>query len=551
MSDDVRTVRATFSDDQWRRIVAYGRELTVSPGDILFEAGEQWYPLVLVDTGWVDVVRPGNSWLEETVVASVGNRTYVGELGALSGQRAFLTARVRDSGRMLALDTSALRRVMAEDDDLCDLLLRDLWDRRQRLSRGPAALTLKIVGPERSREVLALRTYAVRLDLAHTWADVDAAHLAEYDLTPADLPIVFIQGEPIRNATPGIVAERLGLAYAEPETVTVDLAVVGAGPSGLAAAIYGASEGLSTVLLDRVGPGGQASATSRIENYLGFPYGVSGGELTGQAQLQALKFGVRIFAPCEARSLDATGPGITLALTDGSRVHARSVILATGASYRALPISGWELYEGAGIYYAATALEVRQVAGDPVVVVGGANSAGQAALYLSANGCPVHLVVRGDNLGASMSAYLVDRLAEDTLVTTHLSTQVSGLRGGDSLEQVLLSTGETLDCGGMFCFIGAEPATSWLTGIATDDHGFVLTGVDVPLAEAAACLAEHGRDPLPFETSIPLVFATGDVRRGSMKRVAAAVGEGSSAVASVHIALAGLQPQRPVSERVS
>lgn len=538
MTEETKTTTGTFTPEQWHRIVHFAEPLDAPSGTVLFAAGDQWYPLILVESGLVEVVRVANNWLPETLVVKVGAFSYVGELGVLSGQRAFLTARVAEPGRMLRLDSAAIRRVLAEDDELGDLLLRTLWQRRESLSRGPAALTLKILGPERSREVLALRTYAGRLGLPHTWHDVDAATAAHADFTADDLPVVFIQGEPVRNATPGIVAEKVGLSYSEAENVTVDLAVVGAGPSGLAAAIYGASEGLSTVLLDRVAPGGQASATSRIENYLGFPYGVSGAELIGQAQLQALKFGVHIFAPCEAATLESTDAGLILSLTDGSRIHARSVVLATGATYRALPIDRWTDFEGSGIFYAATPLEAKQVAGSPVVVVGGANSAGQAALFLAASGCRVHIVVRGGALDAAMSSYLVDRLLEDGRIEVHTGTEVTGIHGDSSLEQVTFSTDITVDCSGMFCFIGAEPATDWLTDVATDDRGFLLTGTDVPLADAAACLAKYGRDPLPFETSVPLVFATGDVRRGSMKRVAAAVGEGSSAVASVHRALA-------------
>jgi thioredoxin reductase (NADPH) len=537
MQTESGAIGPDLSDAQWLRLEHYALELPTRVGDVLFAAGDQWYPLILIDSGGVDIVRPANNWFDETVVARLGDRTFAGELGVLSGQRAFLTARVVEAGRMLRLDTHGFRRLMAEDDELGDIMLRTLWRRRESLSRGPAALTLKIVGRARSRETLALRTYAARLELAHTFHEVTEADEGQHGITEPDLPVVYVQAEPINNATPGMIAEKLGLAYAEAEDATVDLAVVGAGPSGLAAAIYGASEGLSTALLDRVAPGGQAAATSRIENYLGFPYGVSGAELIGQAQLQALKFGVRIFAPCEAVALEPTADGVTLTLTDGSLVHARSVILATGASYRALPLERWADFEGAGIYYAATPLEAKQVSGQPVVVVGGANSAGQAALYLSANACHVSLVIRGDSIGATMSSYLVERLLEDPRIDVHVSTQVTGIEGGPALEQVTLSNGLTLDCRGMFCFIGAVPPTEWLPNLATDDRGFIVTGTDVPLAEAAATLGLLGRDPLPFETSVPFVFAAGDVRRGSMKRVAAAVGEGSSAVASVHQAL--------------
>jgi thioredoxin reductase (NADPH) len=531
------TVSPTLSDAQWRRFERYATEFRSEAGDVLFAAGQQWYPVILVDEGRVDVVRPSTAWLAETAVASYAARTFVGELGALSGQRAFLTARVRVGGRMLRIEHAQLRELMREDDELAEILLRTVWRRRELLTRGPASSTIKIIGPARSKSVLALRTFAARFELAHTWSEFDA-RAERLGLSRADTPIVLVQGEPLRNATPGEFSERLGLSYAEAESATVDLAVVGAGPAGLAAAIYGASEGLSTILLDGVAPGGQAATTSRIENYLGFPYGVSGADLVGQAQLQAIKFGVRIVAPCEVAALGSGATGIILPLTDGARVHARSVIIATGASYRALALDRWAEFEGAGIYYAATPLELKQVQDSPVTVVGGANSAGQAALYLAAHSCRVHLVVRGPTLDATMSAYLVDRLRDDPRVEIHLRTEVVALSGDDVLETVQLSTGESVECRGLFCFIGAEPSTAWLSEIATDAHGFVKTGTDLTSSGSPDAFLRLGRAPLPFETSIPSVFAAGDVRSGSMKRVAAAVGEGSSAVSSVHRALA-------------
>jgi thioredoxin reductase (NADPH) len=546
--EPARTISPVLTEEVWRRFESYGMAIIADAGDILFAAGVQWYPVILVDTGVVDVVRPATSWLPETLVASYRERTFVGELGALSGQRAFLTARVRTPGRMLALDRTALRRLMSEDDELAEIVLRTLWRRRDALTRGPAALTVKIMGPARSREVLALRTFAARFDVPHLWEDVTATdeRLTALGIQPTDLPVAFVQGEPVRRATPGMLSEKLGLSYAEAENLTVDLAVIGAGPAGMAAAIYGASEGLSTVIVDAVVPGGQAATTSRIENYLGFAFGISGAELIARAQLQALKFGVRIFAPCEVVALEASDAGIVLPLSDGARVHARSVIVATGASYRALPLDRWADFDGAGIYHSATPLETRQVEGSRVVVVGGANSAGQAALFLAANACEVHLVVRGGSLDATMSAYLIDRLREDARVHIHTSTEVVGLDGDAVLDRVTLSTGETIPCSGMFCFIGAEPATRWLPNVAVDDHGFILTGTDVPTSRATDTLARFGRAPLPFETSIPSVFAAGDVRLGSMKRVAAAVGEGSSAVASVHHVLARGSVRPPV-----
>lgn len=314
--------------------------------------------------------------------------------------------------------------------------------------------------------------------------------------------------------------------------------MVGGGPAGLAAAIYGASEGLSTVLLDAVAPGGQAASTSRIENFLGFPFGVSGGDLIGQAVLQALKFGVRVYAPCEAVALAQVGADLLdVTLSDGRVIRARSAIVTAGAAYRRLALDRWEDFERSGVYYAATPLELRQVQNKPVVVVGGANSAGQAALYLAAHGSPVHLVIRGTDLRTRMSSYLADRLAEDPRVQVHTASQVTALDGNGTLESVTIDSAGAVDARGLFCFIGADPATSWLPAIDRDTDGFIRTGTDVAV-QSIAQWRDLGREPFPFETSAPRVFAAGDVRRGSMKRVAAAVGEGSSAVASVHRALA-------------
>lgn len=534
-----------LTDSQWDRLLHYGTPIDAQTGDELFRSGERWYDLILVETGAVEVVRDALAWIEETRIATLGPRSFVGELGLLNGQRAFLTARVVEPGRMRRVGHEALQRMMAEDDELCDLMLRTLWARREELRRGPAAWTLKIVGSERDRDAVALRRYAERLDLVHTWYDIDqeggAASMASHGFTPDDLPVALVQGEPILRATPGRLAEVMGLAYTAEDDESVDLAVVGAGPAGLAAAIYGASEGLRTVLLDAVAPGGQSAATSRIENYLGFPFGVSGDQLTSQASLQAFKFGVRVIAPCEAVRLDQTSGGLDLTLADDSVVHARAVVVTTGVAYRSLALDRWKDFEGAGIHYAASTLELRQVAGSEVVVVGGANSAGQAALALAANSCHVRLVVRAGDLGAQMSSYLVDRIVEDGRIEVHTGTQVVGLDGDRALERVTLAGGvnATVDCAGLFCFIGAEPATDWLHEVERDDHGFVHTGADV--ISLGGAWRDLGRMPLPFETSVPRVFAAGDVRRGSMKRVAAAVGEGSSAVASVHRALAAAE----------
>ena len=346
----------------------------------------------------------------------------------------------------------------------------------------------------------------------------------------------------LRRATPADLASTLGLTYRAAEGGPADLVVVGAGPAGLAAAVYGASEGLETVVLDSVGTGGQAAASSRIENYLGFPSGLSGGDLMQRATLQALKFGARLSSPCQVAALETGHHYLRVVLTDGTAIDSRAVLIATGARYRTLPLASWERFEGAGIYYAATNLEAQVCAGQPVCVVGGANSAGQAALYLASRGCDVTLAVRGADVASGMSSYLLDRLGADPRVTVRPSTEVTELHGGEGLERIALTdrvSGERAEqpCRGLFCFIGASAATDWLPGLSTDPHGFLCTDVQLDPYPLSPVWAGLGRGPLPFETSEPGVFAAGDVRSGSMKRVAAAVGEGASAVHSVHAAI--------------
>ena len=539
MSDD--TLTPPLTDGQWARLTAVGTVSDVPAGEYLFRSGDSSYDLIVLEEGELEIVRDALRWVEEVSITRMGPRTFAGELGLLNGQAAFLSARTTQPSRVRRITRAQLRHLMDDDDDLCDLILHTLWARRESLRHGPAAMTLKFVGYSSSSDFLALRRFAERLDLVHAAVAVDTTdpeYLAVHDISDSDLPLAFIQGEPITHATPGAVAEALGLSYQAQAAEVVDLVVVGGGPAGLAAAIYGASEGLSTVLLDAVAPGGQAAATSRIENFLGFPFGVSGGDLIGQATLQALKFGVRVYAPCEAVALQTVGNELDVTLADGRVIRARSAIITSGAAYRRLDLDRWTDFERAGIYYAATPLELRQVTGDPVVVVGGANSAGQAALYLAANGCSVDLVVRGNDLGARMSSYLADRLTEEPRVRIHRGSHVVGLGGDTSLETVSIDTVGDVRARGLFCFIGADPATSWVPSLDRDPEGFIRTGTDIAV-QSLERWQLLGREPLPFETSTPRVFAAGDVRRGSMKRVAAAVGEGSSAVASVHRALAG------------
>jgi thioredoxin reductase (NADPH) len=557
--DDARLAAAAhpvLPADQLARLAAYGTVSEVEAGDLVFESGARGPDLIVLLSAAVDLVRVATVEAESEVLARYGRGEFIGELNLLTGERTFVSGRVAEAGRVAHVSPTAFRRVMSSEPDLSDVLLRAFMARRNRLQRLGGARSIQIVGSPFSAASLALRTFAARQQLAHTWFDADDVDgrslLRGAGIEPADLPAVILPDAVLRCATPGRLAAHLGLSVPHGSEEVVDLAVVGAGPAGLAAAMYGASEGLTTVLLEAVATGGQAASSSRIENYLGFPSGLSGADLTTRATVQAEKFGARVYSPSKVVRLEADSAPLTLVLDDGTVVHSRAVVIASGAHYRSLSLPGWGRFEGAGIYYAATELEARSCGTDPVVVIGGANSSGQAALFLAERDAEVTIAVRRSDLESTMSSYLLDRLRAHPRVTIRTSTEVTALHGDASLSGVTLTeraTGgsEDVGCRGLFCFIGAEPATSWLAASAeeprasgdvlTDPHGFILTDVSL---SAAGPLDAHrllGRDPLPFETSVPGVFAAGDVRHGSMKRVAAAVGEGASAVHSVHVAL--------------
>jgi thioredoxin reductase (NADPH) len=535
-----------LSGPQFDRMAAYGAAQPVQVGDVVFGPGDVDYDLVLVESGWIEIVSPATGDEPESVVARYGPGGFLGELNFLTGQTAYLMARVTEAGRIHRISRAQFRRLMAGEPDLSDILLRTFLARRDLLRDGPAARAIAILGSELSADSLALRTFAARQRLAHVWVDADSAAgraLAEStQITAADLPAVITGHQVLRRATTGQMAQALGLAYRHTGTKPMDLTVIGSGPAGLGAAVYGASEGLNTVVLDAVGVGGQAAGSSRIENYLGFPSGLSGQELTQRAALQAMKFGAQLSSPCRVVDLDTNGAHLTVMLSDGTTIESRAVLIATGVHYNTLPLERWIEFEGAGIYYAATELEARVCRTQPVTVVGGANSAGQAALFLASRGCQVTLAVRGSHVAATMSAYLVARLRAHQRVQIRVDTEVTGLSGGSSLQRITLtdnSTGEVSEhpCAGLFCFIGARPETQWLPDLALDRAGFIRTDAQLDPEELGATWAALGRPPLPYETSMPTVFAAGDVRLTSLKRVASAVGEGASAVRSIHTAL--------------
>ena len=534
-------------------LARFGTEVATFPGELLFQAGDRFYDFIVVLTGEVQIVRPALD--SEAVVAVFGPGQFLGELNLLTGQRVVLTARVTRPGTVLRIGNEEFRRLMNSRPDLADPIFWALVARRERLRTGEGALAIQIVGSRFSPEAMVLRAFASRSHLAYVWIDLEDAPdpdvlLANMGLHPRDTPAVLTPTALLRRTTPGELAQNLGLSFLPVPGSLFDLVVVGTGPAGLAAAVYGASEGLDTVSIDALGAGGQAGSSSRIENYVGFPNGVSGEELANRAAVQAQRLGARLNSPCEAVALRSDRGFHVIGLADGSEIATRAVILATGARYRRLPVDNLGTFEGAGVYYAATELEARICRGDEVVVVGGANSAGQAAIFLAQEGSKVSIAVRRADLSHDMSRYLVERIEANPRISVLANTEVRGLAGQGHLERVTVEhtpNGEMRDlrCVGLFCFIGAVPATDWLDGsIAVDDDGFVLT--DRSLAEVGISLRE-GRDTLPFETSADGVFAAGDVRRGSLKRVAAAVGEGSSAVRSVHQYLA-TQGQSPADD---
>ena len=523
-----------------------GDERVVEVGDVLFRAGDEPSNFFVVLEGAVDIIRPD---LEgDTLLTTHVAGRFLGELSMVTGQRLYLTARVSQRGRVLAVPLDAFRRVMSTRPDLADTIFSAFVARREVLRTGEGARAVRIIGSRYSREATALRAFAARSRLPHTWIDIEGADdvevlLADMGFRRQDTPVVITSTGVLRHPSPGEFAQHLGLTFQPEPGYLFDLVVVGSGPAGLAAAVYGASEGLKTVSLDADSVGGQAGSSSRIENYVGFPNGISGEDLAARAAVQAQRLGARLNAPCEVAGLRVEEGFLVVALVDGSEIPTRTVIIAAGARYQRLAVDDLERFEGAGVYYAATDLEARICNGRPVIVVGGGNSAGQAAIYLAQQGSHVSIVIRGKDLTHSMSHYLIERVEADPRIELVIDTQVRALVGDTHLDHVTLEytpTGErrAVACSGLFCFIGADPATAWLAGaLELDSKGFVLTDRSLPDTSTDGPRFAT-RDPFPFETSVPGVFAVGDVRSGSLKRVAAAVGEGAGAVRSVieHVA---------------
>ncbi len=546
--DEIRSTRApTLREDQLAILRRYGQTRKTEVGEVLFRAGDTSCDFMVILEGEVHVVDDFAGEARTMGVFRPGR--FVGDLNMLTGQAVYLSAVAREGGRVLAIPRERLKEVVTEEPNLSDIILKAFLARRSYLMR--VGVGLRIIGSRHSSDASRLREFAARNRLPLVWIELEddpkaEALLKKFGAKPSETPVTIWQGEDVlKNPTNAELARTMGLKVDAPGERAYDLVVVGAGPAGLGASVYGASEGLSTLALESVALGGQAGTSSRIENYLGFHAGLSGFELTSRALIQADKFGARTAVPEEAISLKREGGYYRIGLSEGGEVVARSVIAASGARYRRLDVPRCGLFEGVSIHYAATEAEAQRCEGEEVAVVGGGNSAGQAAVYLAGRTRRVYLLIRGDDLGKSMSRYLVDRITSAGNVELLANTEIRELMGGDRLDGVVVEDNRsgarrTLGARALFFFIGAEANTHWLKGaVELDQRGFVLTGRELD----GSALEEDiwrglSREPYPLETSLPGVFAAGDVRSGSIKRVASAVGEGSMTVRLVHQYLA-------------
>jgi thioredoxin reductase (NADPH) len=524
--------------EQIEALEHHGQRRRTQADEVLCREGDEGCDFFVVLAGRVAVVAGQGA--DERLVAIHGPGRFLGELNLLTGGPALVSSVVREAGEVLALPVHEVRRLVTHDPAIGDLILRAYLARRSLLIGLGAGI--RIVGSRLSPATRRLREFAARNQVPHQWIDLEddreaEALLQRLGISPAETPVVVCHGgQVLRNPSSGELARALGLATPVAGQGVCDLLIVGAGPAGLAAAVYGASEGLDTIALESTSTGGQAGTSPRIENYLGFPAGLSGGELAERALLQAMKFGAKFTLPAEATGLEQRDGYHVVTVDGGPPIAARAVLVATGAHYRRLPLDRLEEFEGHSVHYAATPVEARLCQDAPVAVVGGGNSAGQASLYLAQKAARVWLIVRHADLGQDMSRYLVDQIEASPSIEVLRESEVRALIGSSDLEAIVVEsnrTGQrrTVEARALFVFIGAEPYARWLgDNVALDGNGFVLTGAAA--AENATC--GPGGRPLQMETSRPGVFAAGDVRSGSIRRVASAVGDGAMAVRMTH-----------------
>jgi thioredoxin reductase (NADPH) len=529
--------------EQVSRVAQHGHRRATHRGDVLVEVGDKNVPVFVVISGELQAVRPTEDG--EALIVSHRAGQFSGEANMLSGRRALARLRVSQPGEVIQLDHDPLLALIQTDAELSEIFMRAFILRRMELIAHHVS-DVVVIGSAHSAGTLRVREFLIRNAHPFQYIDLDDDREAQelldrFHIAVADIPVLICRGKSVlRNPTNARVADCLGLNEEIDDSRVRDLAIIGAGPSGLAAAVYGASEGLDVLVLESNVPGGQAGSSSRIENYLGFPTGISGLELTGRAYAQALKFGAHVLVARGAARLSCDGERYTVQIDDGPRIRARAVIIATGAEYRKPALKNLSAFEGAGIYYGATPMEAQLCVGQDVIVVGGGNSAGQAAVFLAGMVRHVHMLVRGPNLADTMSRYLIRRIEESPAITLRTHTEIVGLEGNGKLERVQWRDGQTgnveaHDIAHVFIMAGAVPNTHWLDGCITlDDSGFVKTGQELSTDDLAHASWPLTRQPYLLETSRPRIFAVGDVRGGSIKRVASAVGEGSIAVAFVH-----------------
>ena len=541
-----------LTEAQIARIRSGGKVRHVNKGEILFEPGDTQVPFFVLLSGSMEIVQP--DFNGERPIATHGPGSFTGEMTMISGRRSLVRGRATESGDFVELSGEGLRSLVARDAELSEIFMRAFILRRLLLiSRGAGEAVL--LGSRHSAKTLQLREFLTRNEHPYTYVDLDTDQtspelLDRFHVSIEEVPVVVCNatGCVLRNPTVQNLADRLGLNAPVDETKLRDVIIVGAGPAGLAAAVYAASEGLDVLVIETAAPGGQAGSSSKIENYLGFPTGLSGLELAARALAQTEKFGAKMMVAHGVTRLDCAKHPYKLVLDNGNNLAARSIVIATGAQYNKPAIANLAKFEGQGIYYGATFMEAQLCGEEELIVVGGGNSAGQAAVFLSQTARRVHILVRSHELSATMSRYLIQRIEENPKIELHCKTELVALEGDSHLESVTWRnkiTGETSkhDIRHVFIMAGASPRTEWLEGcVAMDNKGFILTGRDLDAATGASGgpLWSLPRAPQMLETSLPGVFAVGDVRAGSTKRVAAAVGEGAIAVQLVHRALAEL-----------
>ncbi|HEX3547960.1 MAG TPA: FAD-dependent oxidoreductase [Mycobacterium sp.] len=537
---DIYGAYPRLSDDQILTLEAGAAHRAVDRGATLVREGERTENFYVILSGKVAILTCDERG-EPHVLRVHGPGRFLGELAELEGQAAFYTAEVIEPGEVLVIPAERVRGLVAHDLLLSDLILRAYLIRRALLIEQGTGL--RIIGSCFSPDTVRLREFAARNRLPHRWIDLERDKRAEellrrFEVSTQETPVVIFGGKVLRNPTNTELARAVGLPVVDTLRDECDVVVIGAGPAGLGAAVYAASDGLNTAAADAIAAGGQASTSSRIENYLGFPGGISGADLAERAVLQASKFGARIMISADAHRLEFDSGQHLVCMADGSQIVGRAVVLATGARYRKLAARGVEAFEGNGVYYAATYQEALLCGNGPVVIVGGGNSAGQAVLFLASRVARVDLLIRGDDISKDMSRYLVDQLQRHPRVSVHAHTEVREVRGNGWVEDVVVENNQNgqrqrLRTTAVFVFIGADPNTAWLDGaIRLDDKGFIPTGRSAMYSDADTSGTRH--QPAVLETSRPGVFAAGDVRSGSVKRVASAVGEGSMAIRQIH-----------------